>query len=171
MDEKWLFVFVSRIYQKSITSIGIAPRLAFIYHKNYQHKVLCIVTVGFIPFNNDISQGGKAIKINITRAGRMIEAKRDSYSGVYDEESSTTKFHKIPENQMKVKGERYFEDMDITGSTSRAAKKNKFPKLDFHKTTLFPDLDKHCALESQGGAFNVKVRYVYDGAKAHTEKN
>ena len=170
MDEKWSFAFVSRTHQKSIASNGIAPRPALIYHKNYKHKLLCIVIVGFIPFSNDITQGGKTIKINTTRVGKMIKAKKDSYSVVYNEESGTMKFLKIPENKMKVKGETYFEDMDITGSTTKAAIKNKFPMLDFHETIHFPDLDKHCAQESQGGAFNVKVRYVYDDANVHTGK-
>ena len=43
--------------------------------------------------------------------------------------------------------------------------------LDFHVDTLVPELEDTCRKESQGGIFDVIVRYCYDGARAHTEDN
>jgi hypothetical protein len=50
----------------------------------------------------------------------MQKAKKDSYKRVYQEDG-TYHYPKIPENKLRMKGEMYFESMEITGSNEGTA--------------------------------------------------
>ena len=65
MDEKCSFAIVTRGSNKSISSLGIEPIAQTSHHKSYIHKVMGIVVTGFIPLDNDIEKGGRAIKISL----------------------------------------------------------------------------------------------------------
>ena len=57
----------------------------------------------------------------------MATATKDSYSRVYAEDDTYT-YLKLPDNQLRRKGEQYFENWEITGSKkSDGQGNNKFP--------------------------------------------
>ena len=78
MDEKWFWAVVKRRQNKQIVSLRIQPTAHKIHHTSHMHKVLGIVTSGFLPVDNDIEKRGRAVKVRMGRAGRMVAAKEDS---------------------------------------------------------------------------------------------
>ena len=114
MDEKWFYVLVLRTNLKTITSLGIEPVAQKTHYKSHMHTLMAVVVSAFIPKDNDIEKGGKAFKVSIERAGRMVKATKDSYKRVYREDG-TYHYPQIEENRLRTKGEMYFRDMGVTG--------------------------------------------------------
>ena len=114
MDEKWFYALVLRSNLKSICSLGVEPVAQHTHHKSHMHKLMAIVVLAFIPKENNIAKGGKAFKVSMERAGRMVEAQKDSYKRVYREDGSYH-YPAIEANKLRVKGQMYFEDMDVAG--------------------------------------------------------
>ena len=79
MDEKWFFSLVARRHQKNVPFLGCTPKAHGVHHKNHIGKVLGLCTTGYMPINNNVLEGGQAIKIHIQRAGGLEKAKKDSY--------------------------------------------------------------------------------------------
>ena len=50
------------------------------------------------------------------RAGKMVAVKEDSYKRVYADDGKSYTYPKIAENRLRVKGQLYFQNRDITGS-------------------------------------------------------
>jgi len=82
MDEKWFWSVVKRRHNKQIVSLGIRPIAHKNHHISHMHKVLGIATTRFLPIDNDIEKRGRAVKVRMDRAGRMAEAKEDSYKKI-----------------------------------------------------------------------------------------
>ena len=102
--------------QKKIVSLGIRPIAYKTHHTSHMHKVLGIATSRFLPVDNDIEKGGRAVKVRMDRAGRMAAAKEDSYKQVYADDGKSYTYPKIAENRLRMKGQLYFQNMEITGS-------------------------------------------------------
>ena len=106
------------------------------------HKVFGIATSGFLPVDNDIEKGGRAVKVRMDRAGRMVAAKEDSYKRVYADDSKLYTYPKTAENKLRVKGQLYFQNMEITGSKEGTEKEPKMALLPYHRDILFPRLEE-----------------------------
>ena len=60
MDEKWLYVVVTRLNYKVLTSIVLDPVDYYAHHKKYTEKEMYIVVTAYILNNNDIRGGGNS---------------------------------------------------------------------------------------------------------------
>jgi hypothetical protein len=76
----------------------------------------------------------------------------------------------VEQNILRVKGQQYFENHEITGSKRTDSKGNKkFPIADWIRDTLMPALKALCQrIEHQTGK-RVHVRGQWDNASPHTE--
>ena len=99
-DEKWFYAIVVRTHNKYVPYLAVVPAANKTHHRSHVDKVMCLCTTGFLPKNNDIEEGGTAIKIDFDRAGRMQRASRDTYRRVYDDEGRYT-MPKRPENRLR----------------------------------------------------------------------
>ena len=115
---------------------------------------MCLCTTGFLPKNNDIEEGGTAIKIDFDRAGRMQRASRDTYRRVYDDEGRYT-MPKRPENRLREKGREYFCPMEVTGSFEGTPTKPKYSLKRYFQERLFGKLD--AIVESLEEDLNCKI--------------
>jgi hypothetical protein len=78
----------------------------------------------------------------------------------------------IPENQLRVKGQEYFENREITDSMQWKNGKEKFALLIHWENTLIPRIDQVCTELSQKMNNKRVIPIVQDGnASAHREKN
>lgn len=168
LDEKWFYCLVIRSNNKWVPYFGVTPDHHNQHHKNSADKVLAIACVGFLPNENDPKNGGEAVPINITRCGRMKQAKKDTYQRVYNKNGTYT-MPPIPENWLRVKGEWYFENMEITGSSRFKKGKEKFPMLDHWRDTLWPEIDRVRAHFSQKMNKKIVVVNQDDNASSHRE--
>ena len=125
MDEKWFYAMVSRTKNKKITSLGVVPRHNTTHHKSHIHKVLVIAATGLIVNDNDIEAGGRGVRLSLSRAGKMVRARKDSYKRVYAEDG-TYSYPCIAANRIRRKGELYWKDCDITGSDPGTEKDPKY---------------------------------------------
>ena len=132
MDEKWFMSLVLRMHNKIAPFFGCHGVWNRIHHKKSIDKLLAIAVVGITPFENDLRKGGKAHKICLTRCGGMVKAKQDSYKRVYNQDG-TYHYPKILENLLRKKGNEYFENWEITGSTNaKATGEGKKKKVSSH---------------------------------------
>ena len=74
-----VWVDVNRRHNKKIVSLGIQPIAHKTHHTSHMHKVLGIVTSGFLPVDNDIEKRERVVKVRMDGAGRMVASKEDSY--------------------------------------------------------------------------------------------
>ena len=169
MDEKWFYASVRRTKNKQILSIGCELRHNTTHHLSHMHKVLIIAATGYIVKDNDIEAGGNAIRLCFDRAGRMIQAKKDSYKRVYYDDGSYS-YPRIPENKLRSKGEYYWNDMDITGSSEGTDQDPKYSLLNWHRDQLIPAME--ATEEELSLRLNKKIvfRYQMDGAGPHKDK-
>lgn len=140
LEAKWLYAVVTRKNNRWIPMLGVEPAYRTQQHRGQIDKVTGICTVGFVPFENDITNGGVAIKIDMTRAGRMEEAKQNIYRRVYRDDGS---YHTpaIPDNQLQRRGELYFRNMEVTGCSEGTDIDPKFSLLKHFDLTLLPKFD------------------------------
>ena len=150
------------------------------HHKSHIEKVLALVSTGFLAIDNDMTRGGTAFKIGCERAGRWVKAQMDTYKRVTAEDGSW-KRPKIPANQLRKKGQFYFEAMEVTGSTVAVkikTAKAKKPRI-VQKYSLMHDwwmggelqrLDSLTEELSDKHNCKVIVRYQWDGAGPHVER-
>ena len=168
MDEKWFYAIRCRSTNKVLTSIGMEPVDFYNQHKNHVHKEMFVVCTAFVPLNNDITAGGTAVPISCTRVGRMLPAKRDAFKRVYDEDECKISYPKDPANQTRVKGESYWTQMELTGSSEGTDKNPKVSLLKIYKEEIIPEFERKL-VERFGDNGNVRVVIVRqeDGAGPH----
>ena len=99
-----------------------------------------IVISGFLMHNNDITAGGEAFPISLTRVGKMVKASKNSYRRVYKNDG-TYHYPKIKNNIMRVKGKQYFTSVDLTGSKDGTAKNPKMSLISAYKNEIIPAMD------------------------------
>ena len=170
MDEKWALGIVGRRNNKSVPALGVEPLNTTVHHKSHIPKVMVIATTGFLPHDNNMASGGVAIKVSLTRVGRMKKADKDSYRRVYKDDGS---FHypNLPENLLRKKGTEYFQSLDITGSSEGTDAKPKFSLLKFFLETEIPALESVvAALQAKEPSRRFVVRYQMDGAGPHQDR-
>ena len=134
------------------------------------HKVLGIATSGFLPVDNDIEKGGRAVKVRMDHARRTMAAKEDRYKRIYADDGKSYTYPKIVENKLRVKGQLYFQNMEITGSKERTEKEPKINLLLYHRDILFPRLEEMARELGEEGV-EIIPYYQRDGADPHQCKN
>ena len=169
IDEQWFLSLVIRMYGKMALAFGCHPVYHRIHHKNSVDKLLAICAVGIAPFDNDLRKGGEAYKIELTRCGRLVEAKKDSFKRVYREDG-TYHYPKVAENRLREKGKEYFENWEITGSNKMKGTTPKFALTQWVRNNFMPKLtDLAQQLEHKHNK-TIHVRGQWDNATPHVEK-
>jgi len=169
IDEKWFYSLVIRRYNKVVPEFEVHPVFHRIHHKDNMDKLLAICAIGFAPTNNDIRSGGRGYKILITRCGGMVEATKDSYKRVYNDDG-TYSYPRIEENRIRTKGQSYFENWEICGSKSKKNGKAKFNLSEWVKNEYTPALLELAQQIEQETGKRVVVRDGWDNATPHTER-
>lgn len=139
IDEKWFYAIVIRRNNKYVPHLGIEPVKHDVHHKSHIYKVMGIANTAFAPHNNDMTKGGCAEKVSLTRVSHMVKAKKDTYLRVYHDDCTFT-YPKIAENLLRRKGQEYFEPLEINGSVEQCGKKKKFSLLKWFLDVKIPRL-------------------------------
>ena len=149
-----------------MVSLGIQPIAHTTHHTSHMHKVLGITTSSFLRVDNDIKIGERTVKVRMDRARRMVASKEDSYKRVYADDGKSCTYPKIAENRLRVKGQLYFQNMDITGSKEGTEKEPKMALLPYHLEILFPRLEEMARELGEEGEEGVEIipYYQMDGA-------
>ena len=100
----------------------------------------------------------------------MEIACRDTYRCVYHGNGTYT-MPVITENRLRVRGQSYFVNMEITGSSSKKGGKAKFPLLKHFHDTLIPKFDNIVVEMSTKMNKRIVVRYQHDNAPPHIKHN
>ena len=168
-DKKCFFALKVRKFQKSVLFFGVTRQFHSVHHKSHIEKVLCLATTGFLPFNNNINEGGRSVKIHLQRAGGLVPAKKDSYKRVYKQDG-TYHYPQVPQNRLRVAGELYFENWEITGSDKGSKKSPKFSLLKYWSDKLLPALDAQAQQLERDTNKKIIVRFQWDNAGPHTNQ-
>ena len=132
-DEKWFWGMLMRMTAKTFD--GVAQNIMRIYHKCHVSKTMGIAAVA-MAFEDSLENGGTAVKMLFHRSQSAKVAQR------------LTKNKKG--EKLREKGDIYYVDCNITGSSEGTAKDPKFPLLEYFKHAVFPEVQK---LTGPGGRF------------------
>ena len=154
MDEKWFWSIVVRRNLKCVPFLGIEPVQHDVQHKSHLDKVMGIASTAFEPAGNDMSKGGKAHLVNMTRVGRLATTTRNTYKRVYKGN----------------KGDLYFKSLEVTGSNAGTRAEPKFDLLSHYANTEIPKLGLMCQEIGTRTGKRVVVRYQKDNAGPHKDK-
>ena len=169
MDEKWFYAIRTRSNCKVLTSIGLEAHDYYAHHKSYLGKIMYVVVTAFVPYNNDFTKGGRVIPVACIRAGKMIEAAKDTYKRVYKDDGSYH-YPPIPENLVRRKGKEYFKNLNITGSNKGTPQKPKCSLLKMYKEEIIPALeDKVVSALDMNGTRKICIVKQEDSAGAHQD--
>ena len=170
MDEKWFYVIRTRTGCKVIPAWGVMPKDSYVHHKSHVGKEMYIVVTAFVLNENDITKGGVSIPIACIRVGKMVEAKKDSYSRVYREDG-TYHYPKIAANLKRKKGDLYFKNVELTGCSNGTEKDPKMSLLEQYEETIMPAInEKVIQRYNNGGMRDVCVVLQEDNAGLHNNK-
>ena len=170
VDEKWFASIAVRMNGKICPSLGACPVYHRIHHKNNIDKLLLICVMAIVPHDNDLRKGGRTYKLSMARCGGMVTAKKDTYKRVYKNDGSYH-YPKIPENRLRVAGQKYFENWEITGSkTCNKEGKRKYALTVWLDEEIMPPLNQLCQQIEIESCCRVWVRGQWDNATPHVEK-
>ena len=168
-DEKWFYAAVARSNNKVLTSIGLEPTDYYTRHKSHIHKEMFAVFTAFVLNENDITKGGDPIQVDCVRIGKMLPAKRDSYKRVYRDDGTYHHPH-LPENKLRSKGQEYFTNLDLTGSSEGTEKNPKVSLLKMYKERVIAAIEREIIEKyNENGTVRVIVVKQEDGAGAHND--
>ena len=149
-DEKWFWGMLMRNTAKSFEDVE--RQVMKIYHKCHISKTMGIAVVGF-AFEDSLENGGIALKMLFHRAQSAKVAQR----------LTKNKAGK----KLREKGDIYFVDCNVTGSSDGTAKDPKFALLDYFKHAVFPEIEQ---LTKPGGRFFGYTPVIQgDNAGPHTD--
>ena len=139
-------------------SIGPEGEYHFFQHKNHVGKYMNIVITGYEVRENDITNGGRDFTVAFIRVGKMVKADKDTSKNVYREDG--TYYHpRISENQLRKKGDLYWNSCELTGS--------KMSLLSVYWREIIPDIeDKHADIY-EDGHFKLLAVKKEDGSGPH----
>ena len=103
---------------KCVPLFGVEGVWNRIHHRNAIDKILCLCVCTYVPHNNDPRAGGRAAKLTMTRAGGMVQAKKDSFGRVYNDDG-TISYPPVPENRLREKGKYYCGRTERSPAASR----------------------------------------------------
>ena len=132
-DETWFWGMLMRKTAKTFE--GVDRKAMKIYHKCHVSKTMGIAVVG-MAFEDSLENGGVALKMLFHRAQSAKVAQR----------LTKNKKGEI----LRKKGDVYFVDCNVTGSSEGSSKDPKFPLMDYFQHALFPEIEN---LVRPGGRF------------------
>ena len=141
MDEKWFYAVRSRSNCKELTSIGLEGNNYYVQHKSHVGKEMYIVVTAFVPNDNDMTKGGKAIPIACIRCGKLVTAAKTTYKRVYNEDGKFS-YPRIPGNESRIEGMEYFECYELTGASEGTEKDPKCSLLKIYKEQIIPEIER-----------------------------
>ena len=170
IDEKWMYVVRCRTTNKVIPLWNVHGKDRYVHHKSHVGKEMYIVVTAFVLNGNDITKGGIAIPIACIRVGRMVKAKKDSYSRVYQPDG-TYHYPQVEANLLRKKGEEYFKNVELTGNSNGTEKDPKMSLLEQYEETIMPALkEKVVEKYNNGGTRDVCILFQEDNAGLHNNK-
>jgi len=99
----------------------------------------------------------------------MVAAERDTYKRVYNPDGSGSyTYPKTLANRLLVKGQEYFQGMEMTGSYKGTVKRPKYPLTEFFAEEIVRLEAVAQKIGSETGK-RVVVRYQMDGAGPHRD--
>ena len=115
-----------------------------------------------------IEKGERSVKVRIDHAGIIVAAKEDSYKCFYKDDGLYT-YPRLPETRLRVKGELYFKNMEITRSKEGTEREAKMDILPYHRRILFPRLEELSREFGEEGEDGVELipYYQMNGAGPH----
>jgi hypothetical protein len=139
MDEKWFYCIIIWKNNKEVPYYSCFPVQHHVHHKSHINKVMALASTAFLPHNNNMGSGGVAFKVCLARARQMEAAQCDTYWQVTREDSS---FH-YPQRQRtnSTRGELYFQNMEVTGSSDGTTKEPKYSLLQHFCKKEIPALE------------------------------
>ena len=128
------------------------------------------VFTAFALNENDITKGGTPIMVDCVRIGKELPAKKDTYKRVY-KENGTYHYPKLQQNQLRKKGELYFEPLNLTGSSEGTEDDPKVSLLHLYRDRIIPAIERKIVNRfSENGTIKVIIIKQEDGAGAHNDK-
>lgn len=171
MDEKWFFAVRTRTNCKELVSIGLEGNNYYVQHKSHIGKEMYVVVTAFVPNENDMTKGGKAIPIACIRCGKLVTAAKTTYKRVY---KPNGKFHypHIDGNESRIEGNQYFECYELSGDSEGTKKDPKCSLLKFYKEQIIPEIERKIVDRfSNNGRRAVIIVKQEDSAGPHQNKN
>ena len=104
--------------------------------------------------------------VSLTRVGKSEKAVRNTYKRVYKPDG-TYHYPKVQSNVLRKKGQFYFKNLEITGSSTGTTKNPKFCLLDWFKNIEIPACEELC--RKVGTTQKTILRYQMDGAGPHQD--
>ena len=123
-DEKWFWGLLLRNTAKWFE--GVEKDVKKFYHKCHVTKTMGIAVVG-IGFQDTLENGGEGVKILFQRAQSAKVAQRLARNKNGD--------------ILRRKGDVYWVDCNVTGSSHGTCKDPKFPLIEFFRHSLFPAIE------------------------------
>lgn len=100
------------------------------------------------------------MKVDFKRVGGYSPAEKDSHAREYDDKGNYTMTGK----QLREKGKMYWTNWEVTGHVDSAGGVPKFSLLKHFRDSLIP------ALEEKARKYNCIVKFQFDGAGPHNDK-
>ena len=161
-DEKWFFGWVNRCNAKMCEILGIERTHTYIYHKGHVEKVMAVAFTAY-AFDGNVENGGDGIKLGLYRVQAARIAKRDVRESRRDENDDIKFDGKI----VRIKGQPYLVDCNVTGSNEGDSDKPKFSLLSLFRDQIFP---KIAQLVGAGGEYEGYLPVIQgDNAGPHTD--
>ena len=83
MDEKLFYTVIKRRHTKQITSLVTELVAHKTHHTSHMYNVLRIATSAFLPTDNDIEKGGRALSVTLDRVERVERTNEHCYKRFY----------------------------------------------------------------------------------------
>lgn len=167
LDEKWFYGMLLR-HAKVCEALGLEKTHLYAQHKSHITKVLMLAVVG-IAFEDSLENGGIGVRLGIHRAEAAKVAQKCQNETHIDPETGKVTYPSVANGgkQLRAKGDVYFVDVEVTGSTSGTSTNPKYMLLRFLRDVLFPQLQQ---IVGPGGEFEGYCPIIqWDNAGPHTD--
>lgn len=144
-DEKWFMGWVSRCNAKMCEILGLDKSHTYLKHKCHINKVMVAAFTAY-AFKGNPENGGDGVKIGIFRVQGARIAKKDVRESRRDEDGKLKYDGKI----VRMKGDAYLVDCNVTGSDEGTSDKPKFALLALYRDHVFPEIAR---LTGPGGRY------------------
>ena len=119
-DKKWMWGLVVRRYAKSCAKLGLTKKYFKAYHRNHINKVMMTAFTG-LAFEDNIENGGEAIKLGLFRAQSYKVAEKEVREGVRQADGTMRMTGPVKRRRDDL----YLVDCAVTGSSDGTSKDPK----------------------------------------------
>jgi hypothetical protein len=162
-DEKWFYGWVSRSNAKMCEILGLDKTHTYLYHKCHINKVMAVAFTAY-AFDSNVENGGHGIKFGLYCVQAARVAQRDVRKSRHDENGNL----RYDGDIIRMKGEAYLVDCNVTGSDEGTSTKPKFSLLALFQDQVFPKIEQ---LVAPGGVYEGYLPILQgDNAGPHIDK-